>query len=246
MPVKAHDRPFCRFRDRALGSEEAISKGGSLDSAVTGKQRRKRRPPGERPKDILGAAERLFADRGYARTSMREIATALGITDAALYKHFPSKRAIIEHIYETRGFFRAIEELEHLPGVPDMESQFAANAIASANLWARNADFLRVIFMEALAGDERALDVHLELMDRWRRGIERLFLIYAERGEVPAAEAPGFAAAFVDLEFGAFMNRLLVLRSGEAEHQFQDPAFRSRLVNEVHLLVRACRVPQRR
>ncbi|MCC6382787.1 MAG: TetR/AcrR family transcriptional regulator [Dehalococcoidia bacterium] len=203
--------------------------------------RRKRRPPGQRPRDILGAAERLFAERGYARTSMREIAAAVGITDAALYRHFPSKRAILESVYEARGFFRAIEELEHLPGARGMEAQFAANAVAAADVWARNADFLRVTFMEALAGDERALDVHVELMERWRRGIERLFLIYAARGEVAADDAPGLAETLVTLEFGAFMDRLLMLRSGEGEQQFQDPAFRSRLVDQVRRLVRSQR-----
>lgn len=218
------------------GAEE-----GHLEATATS-QRRKRRPPGERPRDILGAAERLFAERGYARTSMREIAAAVGLTDAALYRHFPSKRAILESLYEARGFFRAIEELEHLPGTRGIEAQFAANAIASADVWARNADFLRVTFMEALAGDERALDVHVELMERWRRGVERLFLIYAERSEVAAGDAPSLADALVTLEFGAFMDRLLVLRSGEGEQEFHDPAFRARLVDQVRRLVRVHRV----
>lgn len=168
---------------------------------------------------------------------MRDIAAAVGITEAALYKHFPSKRAILERIYEARGFLRAIEELEHLPGTADMESQFAANAVASAHVWARNADFLRVTFMEGLAGDDRALDVHVELMERWRSGIERLFLIYAARGIIRAENAPRLARTLVDLEFGMFMDRLLLLRAGESEQRFMEPEFRQRLLEEVGTLV---------
>jgi AcrR family transcriptional regulator len=40
---------------------------------------------------ILTSAERLFADRGFARVSMPMIAQASGITAGAIYKHFDSK-----------------------------------------------------------------------------------------------------------------------------------------------------------
>jgi AcrR family transcriptional regulator len=40
---------------------------------------------------ILSAAERLFAERGFDRASMPEIARLGGITAGASYKHFDSK-----------------------------------------------------------------------------------------------------------------------------------------------------------
>ena len=40
---------------------------------------------------ILNAAERLFADRGFAGVSMPAIAKASGITAGAIYRHFDSK-----------------------------------------------------------------------------------------------------------------------------------------------------------
>lgn len=44
---------------------------------------------------ILDAALRLFAEKGYDATSMREISEQLGITKAALYYHFDSKAEIV-------------------------------------------------------------------------------------------------------------------------------------------------------
>lgn len=47
---------------------------------------------------ILGTALALFAERGYAGTSMRDIADALGITKGALYRHYEGKEAIFAAI----------------------------------------------------------------------------------------------------------------------------------------------------
>jgi len=47
---------------------------------------------------MLSTAAELFATHGYAATSMRKLATALGITPAALYHHFPSKDALYDAV----------------------------------------------------------------------------------------------------------------------------------------------------
>jgi AcrR family transcriptional regulator len=44
---------------------------------------------------ILTAAAALFGERGYASTSLRVIAGAVGMTPPALYWYFPSKQAIL-------------------------------------------------------------------------------------------------------------------------------------------------------
>jgi AcrR family transcriptional regulator len=49
---------------------------------------------------ILDAARGLFADQGYAGTSMRDLADALGMTKAALYYHFPGKADILLALVE--------------------------------------------------------------------------------------------------------------------------------------------------
>ncbi|GAA1686575.1 TetR/AcrR family transcriptional regulator [Fodinicola feengrottensis] len=49
---------------------------------------------------IQQVALELFAEYGYDKTSLREIAERLGVTKAALYYHFKSKEAIIAAVFE--------------------------------------------------------------------------------------------------------------------------------------------------
>src|ERR1700742_4942648 len=58
---------------------------------------------------IQQIALELFAEQGYERTSLREIAARLGVTKAALYYHFKSKEDIVRSF--TEDYFRRIDAL---------------------------------------------------------------------------------------------------------------------------------------
>jgi len=52
----------------------------------------------ERRKTIVTAAIPLFARKGFAGTTTRELAEAAGISEALLFKHFPSKQMLYREI----------------------------------------------------------------------------------------------------------------------------------------------------
>jgi len=59
----------------------------------------RRLPRAEREAAIIEAAGAFFAERGFAAPT-RELAAHLGITQALLYKYFPSKQALIDRVFE--------------------------------------------------------------------------------------------------------------------------------------------------
>jgi len=61
---------------------------------------------------ILDAAEELFADQGYAGSSLRDVATAVGIRSPSLYNHFESKEALYSAVLERglRPVFSALSD----------------------------------------------------------------------------------------------------------------------------------------
>lgn len=54
----------------------------------------------EQRRRILEAATRLFAERGYETTGMRELAASIGMTPPAIYHYFESKEALMEALIE--------------------------------------------------------------------------------------------------------------------------------------------------
>src|SRR5712691_2558060 len=58
---------------------------------------------------IQQVALELFAEQGYERTSLREIAERLGVTKAALYYHFKSKEDIVRSFSE--DYFARLDAL---------------------------------------------------------------------------------------------------------------------------------------
>ena len=100
---------------------------------------------------ILDAAEALFAERGFAGTSVRDIASNVGLTAASLYNHFPSKDALYAAVLE-RGIRPLIELLRDRPSgppAPDAAEQLVAAVMEHL---ASRPRLPRLIYHEVVAG----------------------------------------------------------------------------------------------
>jgi TetR/AcrR family acrAB operon transcriptional repressor len=70
---------------------------------------------------LLDAAEQLFSERGVARTTLNDIATAAGVTRGAVYWHFQNKTDLIHALWDqaTLPLEASFEELlQALPNDP--------------------------------------------------------------------------------------------------------------------------------
>ena len=76
---------------RAAGPESAAPPSG-----------RKARERARRSAEVLAAARRLYARKGYQQTAMVEIARASELAVGTLYQLFPSKEAILRSLLEER------------------------------------------------------------------------------------------------------------------------------------------------
>ena len=81
---------------------------------------------------ILDAAEELFADRGFAETSLRDITSRAGVNLAAVNYHFGSKVALLGSVFDRRigpvneARIRRMAELEKRRERPSLEDAIRA------------------------------------------------------------------------------------------------------------------------
>jgi AcrR family transcriptional regulator len=170
--------------------------------------RRSRKGPFTR-KQILDASLRLFSDKGFARTSVRDIAKAAGITDAAIYYHFPSKRDLFKALFEERGITTALTELEQAQVTQPPLETLTGIALAALRMMQRNKDFMKVLLSEATSEDPIATEDYRLVTERWRNAEARILRDFIARDELPAMDVDTVARQLVILSVGPFNDELM-------------------------------------
>ena len=119
---------------------------------------------------IVDAALRLFAERGYNGTTVGDIEAAAGLTPRAggLYKHFPSKLAVLQTALQqrTEQVDVVIAGLDEMP-LGDVRAELRVLATIALRELDRERDLLRIVMKE---GDQ-VPELRREYYDRFpRRG----------------------------------------------------------------------------
>ena len=132
-----------------------------------------RHKPNTKRPVIIRAATALFAKRGVAATSMRDIADAAGVREAAIYRYFAGKEEMSRDIFvswygwysqQLREIVRGLGDTkEKVYGVARLELAAAAEHSEAFTYFCENeARFLRAL----PAGVPRARDVFIELITK--------------------------------------------------------------------------------
>jgi len=164
---------------------------------------RRRRNAGERRAEILRAAAQCFGTRGFHGTTTRDVAAAVGITEAALYRYFTGKEAIYCAILDARiAAPDPIAPLEPAARAGDDRGVFAGLALALLQSVEADPSFLRLLLYSALEGHEMASPFHQTRIRSFREFltgyIARRTREGAFRGFDPALAARAFIGMVVD------------------------------------------------
>ncbi|UGS35495.1 TetR/AcrR family transcriptional regulator [Capillimicrobium parvum] len=161
----------------------------------------------ERREAVLQAAEKAFAARGYHGTPTTEIAKAAGISQAYLFRLFPTKRelfvALVDRCYE-RTVATFAEAADRAAAADDGTSPLAAMGAAYGELL-RNRDALLLQLQTHAAADDP------EVREAVRRGFRRLYELVARRSEATDAELQTWFA------HGMLMNVVAAMRADELD-----------------------------
>jgi len=143
---------------------------------------------------IEAAARRLFAEKGFAATTTREIAQAAEIGVGTLFVYFPEKLDLLVHLYRQDLDRVVAEAVAALP--PDLPLVDACLRIFDAiyRLYEGDPALARVFVKEMLFLEPGRAVAMMDLTVRTLGRLGELFAAAQERGEVRRDVAPPFAA----------------------------------------------------
>jgi AcrR family transcriptional regulator len=117
-------------------------------------QTRTRLSASERRSHLIGAALHLFATKGYRGTTTREIAQAAGVSEAIIFRHFPTKEALYVAILDEKrreeGADQLLRDLRRAIDAGDDEAVVSHLAARIVGSFERDPDFQRLMLLTAL------------------------------------------------------------------------------------------------
>lgn len=153
-----------------------------------GRVLRARRLRATRRTEILTAARRRFALRGYHRTSIDDIIAEAGIARGTFYLHFESKRAIFDELLaELLATLQAtVRRIDVASGAPAPHVQLDAMVTRVLDALVANREMAGLLLREAVGLDE---DFDRKLRDFYGR-IEALVVSALETGQAMGIVRP--------------------------------------------------------
>lgn len=146
--------------DESLARDAAPDSEGQTGSLATSRPPasiRSRLSAPERRDEILRAAVECFAARGFSGTTTREIAARVGITEAALYRHFAGKEALYSAIIDQKTSAPQIaDRLAADVAAGDDRAVFGGLARLVIDVLQGDPAFLRILLYTALEGHSLA------------------------------------------------------------------------------------------
>jgi len=129
---------------------------------------------------IIQTAADLFIKQGYATTSVRQLADAVGCTEAALYYHFKDgKRALLQAVIESKvpDFANILEGCRQAESLPELIQSYMHSVCMYCEERERHmqwfvSEYPNLNDDEKSLFDEKHLMLHTELVKLLRRFIE--------------------------------------------------------------------------
>lgn len=116
----------------------------------------------DRRSQLLNTALNVFSQKGFNGATTKEIAAAAGVTEAIIFRHFPTKQALYQAVLEAElgccGFEQWLSEAKAAMDRNDDAGLFRAIAAAIIQSYSGDPRLERVMLFAALEGNAQALE----------------------------------------------------------------------------------------
>ncbi|AZQ56127.1 TetR/AcrR family transcriptional regulator [Burkholderia cenocepacia] len=162
---------------------------------------------------LLAAAKRLFVERGFGATSLRDIATEAGYTQGAFYSNFASKEELFVELMRERSTTQ-VADIARALGDPSASGDDILDALEA---WSRTVDaepewsVLGVEFKLHGRRNPAFAKASEALLDTHRDGLAYCIeQIFARFGKVPPESPAVLAVSFMGLSQGLSLQQSIL------------------------------------
>ena len=159
--------------------------------------------------EILRAARRLFAESGYSRTSVRNIAEAAGVSAQTVYDSIGSKQALVAQLNDLIDAEARVGEIVGTAARSDDPRQVAAmSARVTRSIVENSGDILHALVTGAAAEPELQavlVEGHRRHVEGARSVVKLLRKMDALESQVDARAAAETLAAITDFQFALLL-----------------------------------------
>lgn len=166
---------------------------------------------------VMDAAYELFLEKGYAATSMRQIAERAGLALGGIYNHFPNKEAIFrELIHERHPYHQVVPVMLNTPA-DDPETFVRKAARTMVDELGRRPDFLKLMMIELVEFNGRNMP---QVLERVIPEILPVIQKFSQQSGLLREMPPFiFFRAFIGLFFSYYITEMLIAGTPVASAQ---------------------------
>jgi len=162
-----------------------------------------------RRNQILDAATTVFAEKGFHRATIKDVARAAGIADGTIYTYFSSKTEVLLGILNRLNESTEREMQFALGSEQDVRAFFKAYVRQRISLIWPNAEVFRAVLPEMLVNAELRDLYYQQVLVPTFRVAEHYFLAQIEEGQLRKVDVPLAVRAIAGTVFGLLMIQLL-------------------------------------
>lgn len=162
--------------------------------------RRSRLPPAERREQIVVAAMKCFAERGFEGTTTRMLARAAGVSEGLIFRHFPTKKSLYRAII-ARRIAESPSGLMPSEAAARGDDRAVLTSIASSLVArvARDPSFMRLLFFSALEGAPLSRMFYQQRVRRVRSFLSSYLERRMKEGALRVVDPVAAAGAFMGM-----------------------------------------------
>lgn len=158
-------------------------------------------------KRILDATVKLIKQRGFKGTTTRAIAEEAGVNEVTIFRHFKSKKGIIQAVFEKKSYSLTFSDVIQKEVTWELEKDLLMLATVYQKLLNENSDLILISLKEAEQFPELEQEI-THVPQQIKNDLVHYFRKMKEKGKLIETDLETQAWVFIWINFSYFLNRV--------------------------------------